>query len=432
MSEEKVSNTEFYFYKDLDKAFLTVIEEVKRNRANRENIFAHIMYLTKQDGKKDVVVFAAKSDDKDGNRNRVFDVNPEERRRQVEEKGLKKVYTLQDDPEVDFEQIYFRQVYDGTIPVEPLNMAYRGSRTVSNFLHLSEYKDCSDIECIRQKPKCDNKSFFVDNAIKFSNESDKPHTNMFCRQYGIIEISDELNSIANYDEFIARLETEYKINPVIASEIEDKLRTLGNDNCQEFLGRYRLKHVSLSEEEKKVAFEIADHSDSYVEFKTRMNRYILGSTPELRATGNRIKNYFKYMGSDQIKGFINQLGVDIDKLYMQEKDRMTQMKQFSIKEPSLLELTFSIGQKISKQMSGVFESGRGAMRNIRKTVSPYYEGLVRRGQRMFSSRAEDRGDVLERRRRQTGAREVEPEERRQPGERRQTGAREVEPEENYE
>ncbi len=417
MSEEKVSNTEFYFYKDLDRAFLTVIEEVKRNRANRENIFAHVMYLTKPDGKKDVVVFAAKSDDKDRDRNRVFSVNAEERRQQLEEKGLKKVYTLQGNPEVEFEQIYFRQVYDGTIPVQPLNMAYTGSRTVANFLNLDSYKDCSDIECIRQKPKCDNRSFFIDNAIKFSNESDKPHTNMFCRQYGVIEISDELSRIENYDAFITRLELEYKINPVIASEIEDKLRTLGNDNCQEFLGRYRLKYVSLSEEEKTIALEIADHSDSYPEFKARMSRYIFGSTPELRATGNRLKNYFKYMGSDRIKGFLSQLNADIDKLYMQEKDKMIQTKQFSVKEPSLLDLTFSIGQKISKQMSGVFESSKGAMRSIQRKVSPYYEGLVRRGQQFMGNRAQQREEVLRR--------------HRQPDEQRQPGARENEPEENY-
>jgi len=421
MAEEKVSNTEFYFYKDLDRAFLTVIEEVNRNRANRENIFAHVMYLTKPDGKKDVVVFAAKSDDKDKDRNMVFSVNTEERRRQVEEKGLKKVYTLQGDPEVEFDQIYFRQVYDGTIPVSPLNMAYRGSRTVANFLNLSYYKDCSDIECIRQKPKCDNNSFFIDNAIRFSKESDKPHTNMFCRQYGIIEISDELNEIANYDKFIERLETEYKINPVIASEIEDKLRNFGNDNSQEFLARYRLKYVALSEEEKRVAFEIAENSDSYLEFKSRMNRYIFGSTPELRATGNRLKTYFKYMGSDHIKGFLNQFNADIDKLYMQEKDRMTQMKQFSTKEPSLLDLTFSIGQKISKQMSDVFESGRGAMRSIKKRVSPYYEGLVRRGKQFIGNREQQREEVITRRRQP----EVEP------GQRRQPGAREVESEELY-
>lgn len=379
MTEEKVS-TDFYFYKDLDNAFFKVIQAINQDITKRENVFANVMYVNKPDGKKDVVVYVEKSDDVDKEYKLIYPENPVERMKLVERNNLKKVYTLQGQPDVEFDKIFFRQVYDGTIPIEPLNIAYNGSRTISNFLNLSSYKNCDDIECIRQKPKCDNKSFFIDNAIKFSKEIDKPHTNMFCRQYGVIEISDELNKINNYDEFIARLENEYKINFIIASDIENNLRNFGSDESQEFLAKYRLKNIQLSEDDRKKVIEILGRADSYDVFSSQLKRDIFSDKPELRASGNNIKNFLKYMGEDRIKGFVNQLNTEIDQIYMQQKDKMTQLLK---KEPSLLEMTFSIGQKVSEQMTEVLRSGRRTIRDIKTRVSPYSEGLMRRGESML-------------------------------------------------
>lgn len=379
MAEEKVS-IDFYFYKDLDNAFFKVIQAINQDKTKRENVFANVMYVNKPDGKKDVVVYVEKSDDVDEEYKLIYPENPVERMKLVERNGLKKVYTLQGQPDVEFDKIFFRQVYDGTIPIEPLNIAYNGSRTISNFLNLSSYKNCDDIECIRQKPKCDNKSFFVDNAIKFSKEIDKPHTNMFCRQYGVIEISDELNKINNYEEFIARLENEYKINFIIASDIENNLRNFGSDKSQEFLAKYRLKNIQLSEDDRKKVIEILGRADSYDVFSSQLKRDIFSDKPELRASGNNIKNYLKYMGEDRIKGFVNQLNAEIEQIYMQQKDKMTQLSK---KEPSLLEITFSIGQKVSEQMTEVLRSGRRTIRDIKTRVSPYSEGLMRRGESML-------------------------------------------------
>lgn len=381
MAEEKVS-IDFYFYKDLDNAFFKVIQAINQDKTKRENVFANVMYVNKPDGKKDVVVYVEKSDDVDEEYKLIYPENPVERMKLVERNGLKKVYTLKGQPDVEFDKIFFRQVYDGTIPIEPLNIAYNGSRTISNFLNLSSYKNCEDIECIRQKPKCDNKSFFVDNAIKFSKEIDKPHTNMFCRQYGVIEISDELNKINNYDEFIARLENEYKINFIIASDIENNLRNFGSDKSQEFLAKYRLKNIQLSEDDRKKVIEILGRADSYDVFSSQLKRDIFSDKPELRATGNNIKNYLKYMGEDRIKGFVNQLNAEIEQIYMQQKDKMTQLSK---KEPSLLEITFSIGQKVSEQMTEVLRSGRRTIRDIKKRVSPYSEGLMKRGKSMLKN-----------------------------------------------
>lgn len=379
MTEEKVS-TDFYFYKDLDNAFFKVIQAINQDITKRENVFANVMYVNKPDGKKDVVVYVEKSDDVDKEYKLIYPENPVERMKLVERNNLKKVYTLQGQPDVEFDKIFFRQVYDGTIPIEPLNIAYNGSRTISNFLNLSSYKNCDDIECIRQKPKCDNKSFFIDNAIKFSKEIDKPHTNMFCRQYGVIEISDELNKINDYDKFIARLENEYKINFIIASDIENNLRNFGSDKSQEFLAKYRLKNIQLSEDDRKKVIEILGRADSYDVFSSQLKRDIFSDKPELRASGNNIKNFLKYMGEDRIKGFVNQLNTEIDQIYMQQKDKMTQLLK---KEPSLLEMTFSIGQKVSEQMTEVLRSGRRTIRDIKTRVSPYSEGLMRRGESML-------------------------------------------------
>lgn len=380
MAEEKVS-TEFYFYKDLDDAFLNVIKTINQDKTKRENVFANVMYINKPYGKKDVVVYVAKSDDVDEDYKLIYPENPVERMKLVNRNGLKKVYSLQGQQSyVEIEQIFFRQVYDGKIPIEPLNIAYNGSRTISNFLNLSSYKNCDDIECIRQKPKCDNKSFFVDNAIKFSKDTDIPHTYMFCRQYGVIEISDELNKINNYDEFIARLENEYKINFIIASDIENNLRNFGSDKSKEFIAKYRLKDITLSEDDTKKVIEILGRADSYDVFSSQLKRDIFSDKPELRASGNNIKNYLKYMGEDRIKGFVNQLNAEIEQIYMQQKDKMTQLSK---KEPSLLEMTFSIGQKVSEQMTEVLRSGRRTIRDIKTRVSPYSEGLMRRGESML-------------------------------------------------
>jgi flagellar biosynthesis chaperone FliJ len=381
MAEEKVS-TEFYFYKDIDNAFFKVIQTINQDKTKRENVFANVMYVNKPDGKKDVVVYVSKSDDVDEEYKLIYPENPVERMKLVERNGLKKVYTLKGNPDVEFDKIFYRQVYDGKILIEPLNIAYNNSRTISNFLNLSSYKNCDDIECIRQKPKCDNKSFFVDNAIKFSKEIDKPHTNMFCRQYGVIEISEELNEIDNYNQFIARLENEYKNNFIIASDIENNLRNFGSDNSKNFLTKYRYKDIQLSEDDRNIAIEISNSSNSYVEFSSKLKRLIFSTDPNLRTSGNNVKNYLKYMGDVRIKDFVNQLNTEIDQIYMQEKDKMTQLSR---KEPSLLEMTFNIGQKVSEQMTEVIRSGRRTIRDIKRRVSPYSEGLMRRGESMLKN-----------------------------------------------
>lgn len=380
MAEEKVSDTEYYFYKDLDNAFLKVVQAVNTNKSARGNVFANVMYITKQDDKKDVIIFVSKSDDEDEKGQLIYPRDQSQRMKQIEKEKLKKVYTLPNQSrDVEYSQIFFSEVYDGTIPIEPLNTFYNGKRTLTNFQNLSSYKNCDDIECIRNKTKCDNNSFFVDSFIKFSKEEDKPNTNMFCRRFGVIEITDELNNIDNYDSFVARLENEYKTNPVIASDIENNLRNIGSDRTQEFLSKYRLKYIILTDDERKIAEEIAQRDD-YQTFSGMIKKYIFSDDPSKRTSGNNIKTYLKYMGSDEIKDFINRLNAELDHFYMQERERMTKLSK---KEPSILEMTFSIGQKITSSMTEAIRSGRRTFRNIKQVTSPYSERLMRGGRTMM-------------------------------------------------
>lgn len=390
MAEQKVPDIEYYFYKDLDSAFLQVVKAVTKNQSERENIFANVMYITKQNGNKDVVVFVSKSDDDKDNGSPKYSLNSSERSKQVEKEGLKKVYTLSPgNYEVEYTQIYFGEVFDGNISIEPLNTFYTGKRTLKNFDNLSYYKNCDDIECIRKKPKCDNKSFFVDNFIKFSNDEDKPHTNMFCRRYGVIEITDELNKIEDYDKFIERLEFEIKRNPVIAFEVENYIRNVGSKKIKDFLSQYRFDMIRLSDEERKIVDTIVERQDDpYELFSERMKRYIFSANPEERNIGNNIKLFLKYMGSDRIKDFINRLNAELDHYYMEERERMTRISK---KEPSILEMTFSIGQKISESMSEAVRVGRRKFRDVKKMAAPlgkYYgdisSSIKKKGEKIMS------------------------------------------------
>jgi hypothetical protein len=383
MAEEKVPDIEYYFYKDLDSAFLQVVKAVNKNQRERENIFANVMYITKQDNKKDVVVFVSKSDEDDEKGSLKYSRNASERMKQVDKEGLKKIYTLSaGNYEVEYTQIYFGDVFDGNISVEPLNTFYNGKRTLTNFDSLSSYKNCEDIECVRKKSKCDNKTYFVDNFIKFSKDEDKPHTNMFCRRYGIVEITDELNKIDNYDKFVERLENEIKTNPVIAFEVENYLRNVGSKKTKEFLAQYRLEMIRLSDEERKIADTIVQRQDDpYEMFSERIKRYIFSAEPEQRTMGNNIKIYLKYMGSDRIKDFVNRLNAELDHYYMEERERMTRISK---KEPSILEMTFSVGQRISETMTEALRAGRRKFRDVKKMVEPIYKSARERGSEFVS------------------------------------------------
>jgi hypothetical protein len=116
MAEDKVQDVEFYFYQDLDRAFLDLANAVRANPASRNNIFANVMSVTR-DTKKDVVVFVSKSDDEDDQGQRKYNVNRDARMRQVRTAGLKRVYTMPQNLMDDaiFSTIDFGQVLDGTI-----------------------------------------------------------------------------------------------------------------------------------------------------------------------------------------------------------------------------------------------------------------------------------------------------------------------------
>lgn len=377
MAEEKVPDIEYYFYKDLDNAFFQVVQAINKNKMERENIFANVMYVTKEDGNKDIVVFTSKSDDEDDKGNFKYPRNLSERMRQVDREGLKKVYSLNDNKEVEYTQIYFGDVFDGNISVEPLNTFYNGKRTLTNFISLPSYKNCEDVQCIRKKPKCDNQSYFVDNFIKFSKEEDKPQTNMFCRRYGLIELTEEINNISNYDNFIARLEKEIKTNPVIAFEVENNLRNVGSRKTKDFLAQYRLESIRLTQDERKIVDTIIERQDEpYELFAERLKKYIFSAEPSQRTIGDNVKIFLKYMGSDRIKDFVNRLNAEMDHYYMEEREKMTRI---SMKEPSILEMTFNVGQRISETITEVGRSGRRKFRDIKKMVEPIYKSAYERG-----------------------------------------------------
>jgi len=343
---------EFYFYENLDEQFLKVVNEVRESEGAGKKIFAKIMYVSK-DGKNDVVVFASKSDDEDSNGNRKYSEDKDKRRREVRGQNLMKVYSLPSEKVEDarYDYITYRDVFRGTISVEPLNLYLKGRKVLSNFKDLDEFNECTTIDCIKSKTKCDKfENVYVDDEIKFSRDSDKPHTRIFCRRYGSVEIADEINEIDDYDKFVKRLEEEYKINVINATDVEEKLRGAGRERIKQFIAKYRLPLFQLSDDELLTANELTGdrYKESYVLFSERLRKLLLSNNEQQRISGENIKNYLKYQGPSEIKQHINILDAEITNLYIQERNLQLALSQEKF---SFSQMTFSIGQKVFKTVS---------------------------------------------------------------------------------
>jgi hypothetical protein len=394
MAEEKVPDVDFYFYQDLDKAFLEIANTVRVNPASRNNVFANVMSVSRE-GKKDVVVFVSKSDDEDEQGQRKYDVNREARNRQLRNTGLKRVYTMPQNLMDDaiFSTIDFGQVLDGTIDVKPLNDYIAGRKHLSNFKSLTEYKDCSTIECIRSKEKC-NKGYYVDNEYMFS---DKPNTYIFCRRYGLLELTDELNSIQDYDKFIAELEKAYSTNFELAKQAEDYLRGAGSDTARKHLAKYRLPAISLTDAEKNLAIELAqDATENKLLFAEKIKRRVLSGNEEERNSIEKIRNYLKHHGNSDVKKQLNLIEAEINNLYIEERERkLQQLRQVGRvpekkEEFTFVQMTFNIGQKVSEQVQ----------RGIRNVRSIDYSGLATRVGASIAQQSERMGYLFTRRRAQ--------------------------------
>jgi hypothetical protein len=394
MAEEKVPDVEFYFYQDLDKAFLEIANTVRANPASRNNVFANVMSVTR-DNKKDVVVFVSKSDDEDDQGQRKYNVNKEARMRQVRNAGLKRVYTMPQNLMDDaiFSTIDFGQVLNGTIDVRPLNDYIAGRKHLTNFKSLTEYKDCTTIECIRSKEKCGS-GFYVDDEYKFS---DKPNTYIFCRRYGLLELTDELNSIQDYDKFIAELKKAYSTNFELANRAEDYLRDAGSDNAKKHLARYRLPAVSLNEAERTLALELAqDAVENTLLFAEKIRRRVFSGVEDERNSIEKIRTYLKHHGSSEVKKQLNLLDAQINNIYIEERERkLRQLRQTGVapekkEEFTFAQMTFSIGQRVVEQVQ----------RGIRNVRNIDYSGLATRVGTGIAEQTERMSALFRRRRAQ--------------------------------
>lgn len=369
MAEEKVREVEFYFYRDLDDAFLNVVKKVRENESTRRNIFAKVMYITRQN-KKDVVVYVTRSDELNEEGSDKYPDDARKRNRQVEKEGLKKVYSLPEDDinEVDYGTIDYGQVYDGDIPVAPLNTFYQGKRDLVNFSDIKKYKNCDTIECIRNKTKCDNNTYFEDNLIKFSKDSDKPHTLMFCRKYGLLELADELNKITQLEAFKTRLQEEYNRNFTVAKEVEEYLLNAGSEQSRDFLKQIRLKLFKLDKKETELINELTNDKmlANYEEFSILMKQFLFSADPEKRKIADNVKIYLKYSGTPQIKDLLNRVDAEVQSEYIAQREKFEKAGKFG-EEPSFSQMTFSIGQKLVKSLGEVYELGRRKVRDVKKT-----------------------------------------------------------------
>ena len=387
---------EFYFYENLDEKFSKVVNEVRESEEAGKKIFAKIMYVSK-DGKNDVVVFASKSDDEDSTGNREYSEDKDKRRREVRNKNLVKVYSLPSEQVEDarYDYITYKDVYNGTISVEPLNLYLKGRKVLSNFKDLGEFKECKTVECIKSKTKCDKfENVYVDDEIKFSRESDRPHTRIFCRRYGSVEIADELNEINDYDKFVNRLEEEYKINVINATDVEEKLRGAGRERIKQFIAQYRLPLFQLSDDELLTANELtADrYKESYVLFSERFRKLLLSGDEKQRILGENIKNYLKYQGPSEIKQHINILEAEINNLYIQERERRLALSEEKF---SFSQMTFSIGQKVVETVSrGIRNIKQIPVRKFASDITRSISAQKKRMEELLSQRRGNKDGTL--------------------------------------
>jgi len=369
MSEGKVDEVEFYFYRDLDDAFLNVVKKVRENGSARRNIFAKVVYITRPD-KKDVVVYVSKSDDTNDDGTDRYSQDARKRNNQLERERLKKVYSIPENEmeNVEFSEIDYGQVYDGKIPVEPLNTFYQGKRNLINFTDVDKYKNCDTIECVRSKTKCDNNTYFVDNLIKFSKDSDKPHTLMFCRKYGVIEIADDLNKITTLEEFKTRLQDEYNKNFTVAKEVEEYLLNAGSDEIREFLKQIRLKFFKIEQKERDFINSLTteDKLANYEEFSIFLKEYLFNADADTRKLADNAKIYLKYAGTPQIKDYLNRVDAEVQAEYIAQREKFEKAGGYG-EEPTFSQMTFSIGQKIAKGFGEVYEVGKRKVRDIKRT-----------------------------------------------------------------
>ena len=369
MSEGKVNEVEFYFYRDLDDAFLNVVNKVRKNESARRNIFARIVYITRAD-KKDVVVYVSKSDDLNEEGTDKYPQDTRKRNNQLEKEGLKKVYSIPENEmeNVEFSEIDFGQVYDGKIPVDPLNTFYQGKRNLTIFADATKYKNCDNIECVRSKTKCDNNTYFVDNLIKFSKDSDKPHTLMFCRKYGVIEIADELNKITTLEQFKIRLEQEYNRNFTVTKEVEEYLLNSGSEQTREFLRQIRLKFFQIEQKERDLINSLTteDKLDNYEEFSIFLKQYLFSADSQQRKLADNVKIYLKYAGTPQIKDYLNRVDAEVQAEYIAQREKFEKAGGYG-EEPTFSQMTFSIGQKLAKGLGEAYEVGKRKVRDIKKT-----------------------------------------------------------------
>jgi hypothetical protein len=392
-----MAQLEFYFYENLDDQFLKVVNEVRSNsEESGKKIFAKIMYVTK-DGKNDVVVFASKSDDEDSNGNRKYSEDKDKRRREVRGQNLMKVYSLPSEQVEDarYDYITYRDVFNGTISVEPLNLYLKGRKVLSNFKDLRELNECTTLDCIKSKTKCDKfENVYVDDEIKFSRDSDKPHTRIFCRRYGSVEIADEINEIDDYDKFVKRLEEEYKINVINATDVEEKLRGAGRERIKQFIAKYRLPLFQLSDADLSTANELAGdrYKESYVLFSERLRKLLLSSNEQQRISGENMKNYLKYQGPSEIKQHINILEAEITNLYIQERERKLTLSK---EEFSFSQMTFSIGQKVVETVSrGIRNIKQIPVRKIAGDIGRSISAQKKRMEELLSQRRDNKDGKL--------------------------------------
>lgn len=251
----------FYFYNNIDEAFFQTIQDVKNSPNSGSEIFAKVLCAQyKNNQKKICIVYTSRTDETTIQRN--------------EEKKLVISLDMTTVNVLSQSVITKQQVYDGEIEVQPLNEYYQGKRVFSNFVNISNYKDCETKECISDYKKCNsNKLDFVDNEIIFSDEQQLPHTEMFCRKIGVDDLVLELNKLNDLDDFRSFIVNVYYDMPDFKEVMRQVLQKASEQTRRNFyllrgVPEFRIEQVSSDKVEEDLENYINDTDTFYELMKT--------------------------------------------------------------------------------------------------------------------------------------------------------------------
>lgn len=269
-------SVKFYFYSNLDKAFLKAVNDVRRNPEKANDIFAKILYTKKKidDGtnRNIAIVYRFRSDEDDTITRKAHLLN------------LREVKSFEENEYETLRETVITKgnIYEGKVDVQPLNTLLKDAH-YRNILNIEKFKDCREEKCISELAVCEP-DLVKDNS---SESGRNPATHMFCRAIYGKEMFAILNQLHDTDEIeeqivffsrMANFSTEFY-----------QYKHLANDKVKKVIRRFQgLESYRNEVDDEEIMSYVKEELENFI---SDYDSFVKNN-PDVYMTGNSITKCF--------------------------------------------------------------------------------------------------------------------------------------------